>query len=184
MSVIVPRTCTEISTSNVDQNREKNSRLLKEFRSASAYVLLGDPGSGKTTAFENESVGEVNTCLITARNFLSLDVNSHPEWRSKTLFIDGLDEVRVGATNPRTPLDRIRSRIDALGKPRFRLSCREADWPRGQRSKASVGCFAGFRCDGAASRCPDRFEPCPDLDGSPRRRRCSGIHRFSPRAGR
>ena len=128
MSVIVPRTCTEISTRNVDQNREENSRLLKEFRSASAYVLIGDPGSGKTTAFETESMGEVNTCLISARNFLSLDMNSHPEWRSKTLFIDGLDEVRVGVTNRSTPLDRIRRRIDALGKPRFRLSCREADW--------------------------------------------------------
>ena len=26
------------------------------------------------------------------------------------------------------PSDQIRGRLDALGKPRFRLSCREADW--------------------------------------------------------
>ncbi len=52
----------------------------------------------------------------------------HPEWRGKTLFIDGLDEIRAGTSDVRTPFHEIRGRLDALGKPRFRLSCREADW--------------------------------------------------------
>ena len=92
-------------------------------------MLLGDPGAGKTTAFEAEckALGE-KACLITARNFLTFEPQSHPEWRDKTLFIDGLDEIRVGANDARTPFDQIRGRLDALGKPRFRLSCREADW--------------------------------------------------------
>ena len=129
MKRIVTRTCTEISTKDVDKNREKTPRSLEEFRSTSAYVLLGDPGSGKTTAFEAEYEAlEENACLITVRDFLALDVNSHPDWRDKTLFIDGLDEVRVGASDTRTPLDLIRGRLDALARPRFRLSCREADW--------------------------------------------------------
>ena len=34
---------------------ERNSRPLREFRSKPAYVLLGDPGAGKSTAFEVES---------------------------------------------------------------------------------------------------------------------------------
>ena len=92
-------------------------------------MLLGDPGAGKTTAFETEceEFGE-KACLITARDFLTFDPQSHPEWRDKTLFIDGLDETRVGANDARTPFDQIRGRLDALGKPHFRLSCREADW--------------------------------------------------------
>ena len=127
MSIIVPRTCTEISAGDADQQREKESRPLEAFRDAPAYVLLGDPGAGKTTAFEAEceALGE-NACLITARDFLTLQ--SRPEWRGKTLFIDGLDEIRVGANDARTPFDQIRGRLDALGKPHFRLSCREADW--------------------------------------------------------
>ena len=129
MNVIVPRTYTEILPRDEAQNQEKNPQPLEAFRSAAAYVLLGDPGSGKTTVFQTEcgALGE-NACLITARNFLTLDMNSHPEWRGKTLFIDGLDEVRAGAPDARTPFDEIRRRLDELDRPRFRLSCREADW--------------------------------------------------------
>ena len=127
--MIVPRTCTEISAGNEDQHREKESRLLESFRDTPAYVLLGDPGAGKTTAFEAECAAlRENACLITARDFLTFNPQSRPEWRDKTLFIDGLDETRVGANDARTPFDQIRGRLDELGKPRFRLSCREADW--------------------------------------------------------
>ena len=127
--MIVPRTCTEISAGNEDQHREKESRLLESFRDTPAYVLLGDPGAGKTTAFEVECAAlRENACLVTARDFLTFNPQSHPEWHDKTLFIDGLDETRVGANDARTPFDQIRGRLDALGKPHFRLSCREADW--------------------------------------------------------
>ena len=126
MSVIVPRTCTEVS--DTDHNQKNASRPLDDFRSKSAYVLLGDPGSGKTTAFEEESEDVADALCIPARKFIRLSVESHPEWRGKTLFIDGLDEARVGKTDVLTPFDEIWSKLDELGKPWFRLSCREADW--------------------------------------------------------
>ena len=125
----VPRTCSEITQDESDQHGERNSRPLEEFRSKPAYVLLGDPGSGKTTAFEVESreLGE-DAIFVSARDFLTFSVNSHPEWHGKTLFIDGLDEVRAGLSDARTPFDAIRGRLDRLAKPPFRISCREADW--------------------------------------------------------
>lgn len=126
---IVSRTCTEIPPGSRDWNLEKKSRPLRDFRSRSAYVLLGDPGAGKTTAFDSErrALGD-NACLVDARDFVSLDLNSRPEWRGKTLFIDGLDEIRAGSSDVRTPFDEIRRRLDGLGRPRFRLSCRTVDW--------------------------------------------------------
>ena len=132
MGVIVSRTCTEIPDGDGDRHHreERQSRPLKEYRDTPAYVLVGDPGAGKTTAFEMEceALGEEAHCLITADNFLSYDVSTLPsEWREKTLFIDGLDEVRAGAQGA-SEFREIRKLLRALGKPRFRLSCREADW--------------------------------------------------------
>ena len=54
MSVIVPRTCTVIADGDAEPSRDGSSRPLEEYRSAPAYVLLGDPGSGKSTAFTTE----------------------------------------------------------------------------------------------------------------------------------
>ena len=127
----VPRNCTEIPAGDGDRHAhgERRSRPLKEYREAPAYVLVGDPGAGKTTAFETEreALGD-DACLVTARDFLTFEPQDHPEWGGKVLFIDGLDEVRAGSSDVRTPFDQVRAKLDALGKPRFRLSCREADW--------------------------------------------------------
>ena len=58
------------------------------------------------------------------------------EWHGTTLFLDGLDEFRAGAADGRTPLDDIRRKLYLLGCPRFRLSCRWADWQAANDSEA------------------------------------------------
>ena len=129
MSIIVPRTCVEVSQESQNASLKLAAAPLESFRSKSAYVLLGDPGSGKSTAFEveAEAAGD-NGVLLSARDFITFDVDRHPEWRGKTIFIDGLDEVRVGTGVKRDALDRIRKQLDDLDRPGFRISCREADW--------------------------------------------------------
>ena len=127
---IVPRTCTELRYDERGAlSRPPDSQPLAAFRQCPAYVLLGDPGMGKSTAFAEEQRALGETALsITARDFATFDADHHPEWKDKTLLIDGLDEIRAGQTDPRPPIDRIRANLDKLGKPRFRLSCRHADW--------------------------------------------------------
>ena len=139
MSRIVQRTCTDLRAANASgilavlrsflRLFSNAGQPLERFRSTPAYVLLGDPGAGKTTAFKCEcaALGD-EACYVTARDFLTFAPADHPEWREKTLFIDGLDERRAGTQDKRTPFDRIRGRLDKLGRPRFRLSCRTADW--------------------------------------------------------
>ena len=103
-------------------------RLILSKRTArtAAYVLLGDPGAGKTTAIDQEVAECPNGVLVSARDFVTFD--DRPAWHRATLFIDGLDETRAGAVDGRTQFDVIRRKLDALGQPRFRLSCREAHW--------------------------------------------------------
>ena len=147
MTVRVPRTCTEIrevgptpgselpSGDSIDRHGlpgghepgagSGRSHTLVDFRESGAYVLLGAPGAGKTTEFRHEAEC-TGGHYVTARDFLTFD--GRPEWRDTTLLIDGLDEMRAGSSDGRTPLDGIRRRLDALGRPRFRLSCRDADW--------------------------------------------------------
>ncbi|MCY3809948.1 MAG: hypothetical protein OXG58_11095 [Gemmatimonadetes bacterium] len=122
MSLIVPRTVTVVGDSR------GRSAPLANFRSARAYVLLGDPGAGKTEAFRAESAEHDDGEFVTARRFLRRRVDRLSEWQGKTLFVDGLDEVRAGSSDPRRQLDEILERLDRLDNPHSRLSCRAADW--------------------------------------------------------
>lgn len=127
MTDFVPRTCTEVREDKKDDSKaEPASRPLEDFRNTDAYVLLGAPGAGKTTTFNQEAARYLKACYVPARDFITFD--DRPEWHDTTLFIDGLDEKRAGSLDGRTPLDGIRKKLDRLGRPQFRLSCREADW--------------------------------------------------------
>jgi hypothetical protein len=120
MKTFVPRSCTE-----VDDNQRTTGLPLTVLRERQAYVLLGEPGAGKTTVFEQEAQA-AGFEPIAARDFIVLDL---PEWRNWTLFIDGLDEMRAGGRGDgQRQFDAIRNKLDALGRPPFRISCREADW--------------------------------------------------------
>jgi len=126
---IIDRTCTEVQRSEDGLDRNRTARPLADYRDLPVYVLLGDPGAGKTTCFRRECARAGDAAeFISARDFVTFDVGSGPERQGRTLFIDGLDEVRAGSRDGRTALDRVRARLAELGQPAFRLSCREADW--------------------------------------------------------
>lgn len=125
----VRRTCTRKS----ENMAEQGSHPLEAYRDLPAYVLLGDPGAGKTEAFKLEAK-ESGGKYITARNFATFEPGK--EYQDNTLFIDGLDEMRTDGSDGRIPLDQIRKHLKGLGCPRFRLSCREADWLGASDSEA------------------------------------------------
>lgn len=97
---------------------------LSSFRDAPAWVLLGEPGSGKTTAFELEADASGGKHLRISE-FILGDIDE--DWRGKTLFLDGLDEIRAGTEGP-SPAQRIRQQLKRLDYPPFRIACRAADW--------------------------------------------------------
>lgn len=124
MAEFAHRTASVIDDDQTDSPKAASKRLA-EYRDCPAYVLLGSPGAGKTAAFRQEADAHENGECISARDFMALD---DPEWPDTLLFIDGLDEMRAGAQDGRTPIDQIRNKLQRLGCPRFRLSCRTIDW--------------------------------------------------------
>ena len=121
---VARRTCTVVEEDEAKRVSETSSTPLESFTSTPAYVLIGEPGAGKTTVLKSEAEKQGGV-YVTVRRFLKYDKQ---QWRGKTLYLDGLDESRVGTVDGRTPLDRICTKLDHLGSPTFRLSCRWADW--------------------------------------------------------
>ncbi len=139
MNSRVPRTVSPASSPDNDAAAQREGLALADFDSDRGYVLLGEPGLGKTTEFRAEAE-RADGIFLTTREFLRGNPARRPEWRDRTLFIDGLDELRAAAGDPRTPLDQVVEKLEALGTPAFRLACRTSSWlePGDERELSSV----------------------------------------------
>ena len=118
-----PRTCTVVDE-HAESVDDRKHVPLGDYADTPAYVLIAEPGAGKSTAFETQAA-KYGGIYLTVRSFLRRDKLA---WRDRTLFLDGLDESRAGSGDARTPLDAIVRKLDSLGCPPFRLSCRWRDW--------------------------------------------------------
>lgn len=130
-------------------------QLLSHWRNTAAYVLLGDPGSGKTTALEREA-SEAGGQVISATDFGIIPTPKSA--KGITYFIDGLDERRADAGSESEALNSMRKQLIALKKPKFRISCREIDW----RSTVDGGALKAVSPDGEIVEL--HLEPLSDAD--------------------
>jgi hypothetical protein len=121
--LIVPRRVREILKDG-DSPIENPIQPLTEFRDKAAWVLLGEPGAGKSVTFEEEA-GATDGVWISIAKFLSDDPDVG--WQGKTLFLDGLDETRASGGDISVLL-KVRAHLRKLGNPPFRIACRAADW--------------------------------------------------------
>jgi len=116
--LLIPRRVRRVS------DDENPTYLLPELRDQAAWVLLGEPGAGKSAVFEMEAKETAGVCVSIAK-FLSDEPD--PDWQGKTLFLDGLDETRASGGDSSILL-KVRAHLKKLGKPKFRIACRAADW--------------------------------------------------------
>ncbi|MDZ4129333.1 MAG: hypothetical protein U1E02_34960, partial [Hydrogenophaga sp.] len=133
MSFYLERSVRERQPAEKDGNWSAPAPLHTH-ASTHAWVLIADPGAGKTEAFKALAQAEGGTC-ISARDFIELDPPAGGYRRP--LFIDGLDEYTAGQGNTgHTAIGLIRSKLQQLGTPPFRIACREADWRGSTDSEA------------------------------------------------
>ncbi len=111
---------------------------IRNYSKTKAWVLIGDPGAGKTDAFQSRSKAE-GGCYVKARDVVALELQ--PDGK-RPLFIDGLDEISAGTGIGFTALGQISAKLQQLGTPPFRISCREADW-RGNADSAALQRLVG-----------------------------------------
>ena len=147
MNFIAPRTCRIVRQSQSAKPSADMPVPLAEFARSRAYVLIGEPGTGKTTALKTEEEAQGGVYL-SVRDFLTFD---RQQWYGQTLYLDGLDEMRAGAVDGRLPLEQVLAKLDRLGCPPYRLSCRWADWlgayDRDRLDQVSVGTLTVLQLD-------------------------------------
>ena len=120
-AVLVPRVFSEL-----DECREAGQPWpLQHYFDRAAIVVLGEPGMGKTNAFESGAREESNSVCISVRRFLRTPAG---RWAGETLYLDGLDETRARKGESAGVIDDLVRQLGEAGSPRFRLSCRPADW--------------------------------------------------------
>lgn len=95
--------------------------VVSSLRDRPHVVLLGEPGSGKSTVLAREAAA-AGVAAVTVRKLLKRG----PPTGGTTLFIDALDEFRSDGSS-----DKIHDLADAIekaGSERWWLTCRAEDW--------------------------------------------------------
>ena len=108
----------------LNSGTQERTFKLDELRAIPAWILLGEPGSGKTYSFEEEAKIS-NGSHLTIAEFITLD--GLETEKDQILFLDGLDEIRASGDS-HSLLLQVRNKLKQLGNPFFRISCRSADW--------------------------------------------------------
>ena len=102
---------------------------IEQFFRHHIFVVLGEPGLGKTTSFEYAAKQEKDAVFVRIGEFLSAP--SIEFLKGKVLYLDGLDEHRSRA-NGMDIMDALVGRLKALDSPKARISCRTAEWHGGK----------------------------------------------------
>lgn len=111
----------------------KESPLLTDYFERRVVVILGDPGIGKTTEFEQAKLNETCSVFCTVSQFL---VDPIEEYIGKIIYLDALDEYRAELRPGVSVIDSIRGRLKQLGCPKARVSCRSQEWHHGADVKS------------------------------------------------
>lgn len=103
---------------------------------AKRWVLLGEPGSGKSTTFEQAAAAH-GTEVVTARRFVAGVRPTGP-----VVFVDALEEFRIGEAG-HDRLDDLTDQLASSGYAGWRLTCRSASLSQADllHLEAALGAF-------------------------------------------
>lgn len=152
---IVPRHVIALKQkqeNNTSAQNDAQPLAMPALRNMPAWVLLGEPGAGKTTIFLEEAIacgGE----YINIRDFIHDNVDE--ALQGKTLFLDGLDEVRADSGEG-SVLTKVAAKLKQKKISQFRIACRAADWT----GKSDINALSRA----SANMAIQTFQLCPLTD--------------------
>ncbi len=117
-----------ISRTLVQDKGTKDARPISEAEIASLQapiVLLGEPGIGKSDLAKKVAETMGATLLPAATFVRTFDASSLVSAGAR-IVIDGVDEIT--STLGGSAVDEVLRKLSQIGRPRFLLSCRAADW--------------------------------------------------------
>ena len=89
-------------------------------------VILGSPGSGKTSILKKYSDNNENAQFLKIKKFIKLD--NQVKIDTEVLLLDGLDEYRSVSTDKTFVIEELANKLKALNDIKIVISCREMDW--------------------------------------------------------
>ena len=101
---------------------------LSDFENVPGYVLLGEPGMGKSREFHRETKRVGGDVPISADDLIHSGQEFYPKWKNGVVFIEDIDQVRTNDRGLVSVVKQITSCLEELGNPAFRISCRTASW--------------------------------------------------------
>ncbi|NKJ47631.1 hypothetical protein CIC12_12935 [Burkholderia sp. SG-MS1] len=116
---------------------EQEVRFVSDLVNFPFVVLLGEPGSGKTSTLRAEAARD-GSVVYTARELIFKAAKQHTLTVDKTkiLYVDGIDEYRSDG-NPTDKAWDLTAAMRDLNATRWRIACRSEDW----RSEADIKPF-------------------------------------------
>jgi len=98
-------------------------------------VVLGSPGSGKTSLLKKYESQTLDTQFLKVNSFIKF--NDQIKQQTKVLLLDGLDEYRSVTNNKTFVMSELGNKINALNDIKIVISCRLLDW-YGETDQASL----------------------------------------------
>jgi len=124
----------------IDLTLQKNSKnyencyLNEAIKNNHLVIILGNPGSGKTSILEKYQEENSNSKYLTVKQFLKL--NKTIPQNIDTILLDGLDEYRSVSNDKSFAIEELANNLNQYKDKKIVISCRDLDWYGEEDTKA------------------------------------------------
>jgi len=119
----------DLSLKQISKDSLENTTLDKAIKNNQLTVILGAPGSGKSSILKKYAEENNNCTLLKIKDFLKLDINIPKT--TETILLDGMDEYRSIVTDKVFVTIELAHKLNKIikeNKVQVVLTCREMDW--------------------------------------------------------